>query len=51
MKKIKSYSAQYKIISEQPNQNQPNTASLALPESAKTNPNPKKNYRNKTKNL
>ena len=35
MKKCKSYSAQYKIISEQPNQNQPNTASLVLPESAK----------------
>ena len=35
MKKIKSYSAQYKIIPEQPNQNQPN-------QSAKNNPNPKK---------
>ena len=42
MKKTKSFSAQYKIISEQINQNQPNTASLALPESAKNNPNPKK---------
>ena len=42
MKKINNYSVQYKIISEQPNQNQPNTASLALPESAKNNLNPKK---------
>ena len=42
MKKIKIFSAQFKIISEQPNQNQPNTASVALPESAKNNPSPKK---------
>ena len=42
MKKINNYSAQYKIISEQPNQNQPNTASLALPESVKNKRNPKK---------
>ena len=42
MKKINNYSVQYKIISEHPNQIQPNTASLALPESAKNNPNPKK---------
>ena len=42
MKKINNYSVQYKIISEQPNQIQPNTASLALSESAKNNPNPKK---------
>ena len=48
MKKDKTYSAQYKIISEQLNQNQPNTASLALHaegtgsalhESAKNRPN------------
>ena len=42
MKKINNYSAQYKIISEQPNQNQPNTASLALPESVKNKRNLKK---------
>ena len=45
LRKVKSYSAQYEVISEQPNQNHPNTAKLAPHEYAR------KNYQNKTKNL